>query len=467
MTITPSALLSLPIITSGTESGTWGDVVDNGLTSYLDIAIAGGLAIAITTADVTLANTAGTSLVTGIVSTTAQYAILNISGAKTAARSLILPSSSREYTINNAAATGGFLLTVKGAATTGVTLVDGENAVVAWNGTDYVKVSTNLAGVPSINGGQLAGLRNRIINGAMPIDQRNDGASVTPTTDAQYTLDRWNARLSVASKFSVQQGTATNPAGFPQALLTTSLATTSLAAGDFYGIAQYIEGFNTVDFAWGSADAKTVTLSFWVRSSLTGTFGGAIRNGASNRSYPFTYAISVANTWEYKTATIPGDTAGTWATDSTCGPQVIFGLGVGTTFSGTAGAWAAANYISATGAVSVVGTNAAVWYVTGVQLELGTVATTFEQRPYGLELMLCQRYYEYLTTGNAGVSYFIASTQYGYQVQWSAQKRVIPTVTTTYYSTAATLVTASITGAIYYSSTGFFYPGVTTASAEL
>ena len=140
MTITPTALLSLPIITTGTESGTWGDVVDNGLTSYLDIAIAGGLAITITTTDVTLANTAGTSSATAIGSTTAQYAILNVSGAMTAARSLILPSSSRMYVINNAC-TGGFLLTVKGSATTGVTLQNGEKAYVAWNGTDYVKVA--------------------------------------------------------------------------------------------------------------------------------------------------------------------------------------------------------------------------------------------------------------------------------------------------------------------------------------
>jgi hypothetical protein len=144
MTITPTALLSLPIITTGTESGTWGDVVDNGLTSYLDIAIAGGLAISITTTDVTLANTAGTSSVTNIGSTTAQYAILNVSGAMTAARSLILPSSSRQYVINNTC-TGGYVLTVKGAATTGITLRNGESAQVAWNGSDFVKVGPGVS----------------------------------------------------------------------------------------------------------------------------------------------------------------------------------------------------------------------------------------------------------------------------------------------------------------------------------
>jgi hypothetical protein len=149
MTVTATTNLSLPIITTGTESGTWGDVVDNGLTSYLDIAIAGGLSVSITTTDVTLTNTAGTSSATNIGSTTAQYAILNITGAKTAARNLIVPSTSKYYLINNNnSVSGGFLLTVKGAATTGVTLVDGERALIAWNGTDYVKIAnTNGAGV--------------------------------------------------------------------------------------------------------------------------------------------------------------------------------------------------------------------------------------------------------------------------------------------------------------------------------
>jgi len=138
----PSTLLNLATPTTGTESGTWGDLVNNGLTSYLDIAIAGQLAITITTTDVTLTNTSGTNAATGITSTTAQYAILNITGAKTAARNLNLPASSRQYLINNAG-TGGFLLTVRGSTpTTGVKLIDGEKAVVAWNGTDYVKIAS-------------------------------------------------------------------------------------------------------------------------------------------------------------------------------------------------------------------------------------------------------------------------------------------------------------------------------------
>ena len=242
---------------------------------------------------------------------------------------------------------------------------------------------------------QYNSFKNRIINGAMVIDQRNAGASVTPTVDGTYTLDRWLAGLSSASKFSIEQtvtGVAA-PAGFTDYLAVTSSAATSVAAGDYYLIAQRIEGFNCADLAWGTASAQTVTLSFWVRSSLTGTFGASLRNSAANRSYPFTYTISAANTWEQKSVTISGDTSGTWLTNNGTGILLTFGLGIGSTFSGTAGAWVAANYSTVTGATSVVGTNGATFYITGVQLEKGSTATAFDYRPYGTELSLCQRYY--------------------------------------------------------------------------
>ena len=152
---------------------------------------------------------------------------------------------------------------------------------------------------------------------------------------------------------------------------------------------------NVADLNWGTANAKTITISFWVRSSLTGTFGGSVFNSAANRSYPFSYTITTANTWEYETITIAGDTTGTWvgATNGT-GLDLNFGLGVGSTFSSTAGAWAAGGYYAPTGATSVVGTNGATFYITGVQLEVGSTATSFDYRPYGTELQLCQRYYE-------------------------------------------------------------------------
>jgi hypothetical protein len=242
--------------------------------------------------------------------------------------------------------------------------------------------------------------KNRIINGDFRIDQRNAGASVTPT-NTQYIADRFRCQLSQASKYSAQQSTVA-PVGFTNSMLITSLSSYSITSTDFFDFRQIIEGFNTADLAWGTANAQTVTLSFWVRSSLTGTFGGSLKNGANDRSYPFSYAISTANTWEQKSITIAGDTTGTWLTTNATGISVIWGIGVGSTFSGTAGAWASAKYLSATGATSVVGTNGATFYITGVQLEVGTSATPFERRLYNQELANCQRYYYRFNPAGSG-----------------------------------------------------------------
>lgn len=238
------------------------------------------------------------------------------------------------------------------------------------------------------------GFKNRIINGAMVIDQRNAGASVTPTVNS-YTVDRWAAILTQASKFSVQQnaGSVTPPVGFTKYLGVTSLSAFSVGATDAFKIQTQIEGFNIADLGWGTANAQTVTISFWVRSSLTGTFGGQLVNGGSTRAYPFTYTISSANTWEQKSVTVAGDATGTWATDNSSGLVVGFGLGYGSTYSGTANVWNAGTAFMPTGATSVVGTNGATFYITGVQLEKGSTATSFDYRPYGTELALCQRYY--------------------------------------------------------------------------
>jgi hypothetical protein len=240
------------------------------------------------------------------------------------------------------------------------------------------------------------GFKNRIINGAMVIDQRNAGASVTPTTSA-YTLDRWQATVGQSSKLSFQQnapslGSVTPPSGFTNYLGVTSLSAYPVLTGDYFALRQAVEGFNISDLNWGTANAKTITLSFQVYSSLTGTFGGSLVNSANNRSYPFTYTVSSANTWTTVSVTIAGDTSGTWLTTNGIGINVYFGLGMGSTFSGTAGSWSGNYYLSATGATSVVGTNGATFYITGVQLEKGSTATSFDYRPYGTELQLCQRY---------------------------------------------------------------------------
>jgi len=293
-----------------------------------------------------------------------------------------------------------------------------------------------LAGTPTITNPTLTlqsenvspfiGFRNRIINGAMMIDQRNAGASVTPANT--YTLDRWLTILSQVSKLTIQQnaGSVTPPAGFVNYLGATSSSAYTVVSGDYHTITQLIEGLNSADLAWGTASAKTVTLSFWVRSSLTGTFGGSLRNSAGTRSYPFTYTISSANTFEYKTVTITGDTSGTWLTTSGIGIGINFSIGTGSTFSGTAGAWAGANYLSATGATSVIGTNGATFYITGVQLERGSVASSFDYRPYGTELALCQRYFETASFGLFAVAYSTTSVILAWKYQ--VAKRASPTL---------------------------------------
>jgi len=248
---------------------------------------------------------------------------------------------------------------------------------------------------PNINS-----LRNRIINGAMMIDQRNAGASVTATTSGPYTLDRWYAQATVNSKYTVQQnaGAVTPPVGFSKYLGATSSAATILAAGDYYCISQGIEGFNIADLAWGTANAKTVTLSFQVYSSQTGTFGGSLWTGNSGAYVPFSYSIPTANTWTNISVTIAGPTIGSWYTNSSNGVTLNFSLGAGTTYSGgTAGTWSSTLYVQPSGCVNLVTFSGATFYITGVQLEKGSVATSFDYRPYGTELSLCQRYYEVIT----------------------------------------------------------------------
>jgi hypothetical protein len=245
----------------------------------------------------------------------------------------------------------------------------------------------------SLGAGNASIMKNRCINGDMRIDQRNAGASVT-ATGSNFSLDRWQMIVTASSKFTVQQnaGSVTPPTGFTNYLGATSSAATSLGATDYYVITQKIEGFNTADLGWGTANAKTVTVSFWVRSSLTGTFGFVLRNGAGNRVYPASYTISAANTWEQKSVTIAGDTTGTWSTDNSIGVELDFCLGVGSTYSNTAGTWTTGG-IGVTGATSVVGTNGATFYITACQLEVGSSATGYEYENYTSLLQKCQRYF--------------------------------------------------------------------------
>ena len=287
------------------------------------------------------------------------------------------------------------------------------------------------------------GLKNRIINGDMVIDQRNAGASVTGN-DAVFGVDRWKAIVSQSSKFTMQQnaGSVTPPSGFTNYFGCTSSSAYTVGSAETFNIAQFIEGFNTADLAWGTANARTVTLSFWVRSSLTGTFSGSLSNSAVSRSYPFSYTISSANTWEQKSVTIAGATSGTWVTNNGIGIRLYFSLGTGSTLATTAGSWASGFYLGATGTTSVVGTNGATFYITGVQLERNTTATPFEWIPYGMELLLCQRYYEKsydlgtavgastnngqrVSSGNTGTN---TTSEILMSCEFSVKKRTAPTV---------------------------------------
>jgi len=320
--------------------------------------------------------------------------------------------------------------------------------------------------------------KNLIINGGMVIDQRNSGV-VTANTIGGYTLDRWTVHQTANGKFTVQQNSGSVASladtGHANYFGVVSASAHSVTAGQQYLVRQFVEGFDFAHAGWGTSSAKTVTISFWVRSSLTGNHGGALQNSNATRVYPFSYVINVANTWEKKTITVAGDTTGTWigATNGQ-GVKLCFSMGTGSTYSATAGAWNATQYVtSATGAVSIVGTSGATWYATGVQLELGSVATDFEHRSYGEELALCQRYYENgsmfrsgsMTPGTASVQTFGFITQ----------KRATPTMTSTADSfinaTSATIQNATSQDFRHYPSGGTTqhtrYMLTWTAEAEL
>ena len=307
------------------------------------------------------------------------------------------------------------------------------------------------------NSASTFGFKNRIINGAMVIDQRNAGASVAFTSSA-YTLDRWVGAVTSSAGTTIQRST-TSTTGFSNSALITIGTGASPASGAVNRIYQVIEGFNIADLAWGTASAATVTLSFWVRSSVTGTFSGALYGASTIQSYPFNYTINSANTFEQKTVTIAGPTTGTWDSTNGTGIYVNFDLGSGTTFKGTANAWATGTFIGVTGATNLCATTGATFYITGVQLEKGSTATSFDYRPYGTEFALCQRYYEMypsLAYRNANGTIISATSVLGYMlgnliaftggasssaftgISYKVEKRALPTVTFSTRNTAYT-----------------------------
>jgi hypothetical protein len=358
------------------------------------------------------------------------------------------------------------------------------------------------------NATQLFGFRNRIINGDMRIDQRNAGASVTINngTSVAYPVDRFSGTYSaVSGAMTLQQSTDVPSAqGFTNSVVATvTTANASLGTTETVRFEQRIEGFNTADLGFGASGASSITFSFWVKSSLTGTFGGSLRNSGSggNRVYVFSYSISAANTWEKKTVTVVGDTTGTWETGNGTGLILQLSLGAGTDRIGATGSWGSTFLLGATGQVNLIGTLGATFYITGVQLEAGSVATPFERRPYGTELALCQRYFEktfpvdvapvnaagqssaeIFLSGSANGGGFGGNMYFGYP--WKVTKRAAPTVTafntrdtvagtwstfdgTTRANTAPFFENANTNGVSGYIARGTLSIAAMTASAEL
>ena len=318
--------------------------------------------------------------------------------------------------------------------------------------------------VTSTSGGILGAgdasiMKNRIINGAMVISQRNGTSSITQdATGTQYSLDRFVLYGTVAGKFTAQQnaGSVTPPVGFTNYLGITSTSAYSVGASDQYLVCQKIEGYNIADLGWGTANAKTVTVSFWVYSSLTGTFSGSLRNGASTfYSYPFTYSIPTANTWTQISVTIAGSTAGTWASTTSSGIEVYFNLGAGSSNTAASGAWTTGSYTGANSSVSVVGTNGATFYIAGVQLEVGSSATGFEYVNYQTSLANCQRYYWKIGGGVDGGSAVYAGVGSGVSNGGTTARIAFPMNTQ-----MRTSPTISFGGTIYV-----YDPGVATVSS--
>lgn len=333
--------------------------------------------------------------------------------------------------------------------------VNGTSGLVFSDGT----IQGTAAGMP---------FRNRIINGDMRIDQRNNGASVSITNNTLYPVDRFKLSNVSDGTISAQRSTLA-PSGFTNSIqVTVTTADTSLGATQYSFLRQPIEGLNVSDFAWGTSAAKAATLSFWVRSSVTGTFSGSIQNSAENRVYAFTYTITSANTWEYKTLTIPGDTTGTWNTDTSAGFLVNWSFGVGSTYSSTANTWESKTSFNATGSVALLNTVNATFNITGVQLEKAAAATDFEFRPIQTELAMCMRYYERRASVYDQGDFVIKYAAYyeSVQIPFTVPKRASPTVSADQLLLRTEVEATAVTPSNPYFSTNpqTFFVGSTTTN---
>jgi len=295
------------------------------------------------------------------------------------------------------------------------------------------------------------GVRNLIINGDMRIDQRNNGSAVTTTNT--FVTDRWKQDQVGGGVISFQRSTE-SPDDFNYSLSAT--VTTADATPSYYRIAQKIEGSNVIHLNCGTSSAQTITLSFWVRSSITGTYCIGLQNSAFNRGYSSEYTINSANTWERKTITATCDTTGTWLIDNGIGLTVYFDLGSSASYNLTPDTWTSANAWKTSNQTAWIGTSGATFYITGIQLEVGTEATPFEQRPYDMELARCQRYFQrHYDPALRGVYNGVTSggaSRMGFLIPVSMRATPVATTTGTFsFWNGATTTSATTTNGIFTS----------------
>ena len=375
--------------------------------------------------------------ISGITTAETLKATTGIVTTLTATTGIVTTLTTNTLTANSTAKVGsGVTLSPDGdvfvtGVTTSSTVKVGGGVTITESGIEASGIGITCA---NINGTQIGGRRNIVINGGMSIAQRYGTTATTPTHET-YVVDRWESHLSQTGKFSVQQ-VEDAPSGEGVGKYSskiTSLSAYTVTANDYFVYNQNIEGSNVDHLQFGTSSAKTITVSFYVKSSLTGTFAMAISNQAYNRRQAQEYTINSANTWERKSLTFTGDTTGTWLTTNGVGMRVHWSLGGGSNFySASPGTWLATNDFTTSNAVNVVSTNAATWYITGVQLELGSQATPFEHRSFGEELALCQRYLfkNINENGEVGCNYgkAFSSTEMFAAVRFPVAMRTAPTI---------------------------------------
>lgn len=276
--------------------------------------------------------------------------------------------------------------------------------------------------------------KNRLINGAMVLDQRNNGASIVVDNGSYWPVDRWTVEDGSSGAYTAQQ-VSDAPAGFVNSLkVTATTATGSVGAGQYYVITQFIEGYNTADLNWGSANAQSVMVSFWVKASTTGQYSCTLYNSGASRINPQPFTISSANTWEYKTVKFTGDTTGTWLTTNGRGIVLNFYMVLGSNYLGAAG-WNGSSIYGVTGQSNAFATIGNTFQVTGCQFEAGVSATTFDYRAYTIEEQLCLRYFYKAvpTVGNGpyGFGYCVAGNYGQVNIQFPVRMRTNPTLSYT------------------------------------